>query len=129
MRVKLRVAETAGFGDQLGKDKSVKVITDYLNTQFEAYFREELKPCRKLINYDDTRIHACLYFISPTGHGLKAVDVLTLKELSLRANVIPVIAKADTTSKEELMRFKQKIVGELRANNIDLYQFPTDDAV
>lgn len=24
---------------------------------------------RQLAYYDDTRIHACLYFISPTGHG------------------------------------------------------------
>lgn len=81
VRVKLRVVETAGFGDQLDKEKrlltknnflkrfSAQVIVDYINQQFEAYLKEELKVKRNLILFDDTRIHACLYFISPTGHG------------------------------------------------------------
>lgn len=42
-------------------------------------------------------------------------------------NVIPVIAKADTVSKEELKRFKKKIADELQANKINIYKFPTDD--
>lgn len=48
---------------------SAQVIVDYINQQFEAYLREELKVKRNLVTYDDTRIHVCLYFISPTGHG------------------------------------------------------------
>ena len=50
-----------------------------------------------------------------------------MKELSKRVNVIPVIAKSDTTSKDELTRFKAKILSELRNHGIDIYQFPTDD--
>ncbi|VDL67602.1 unnamed protein product [Nippostrongylus brasiliensis] len=69
IRVKLRLVETAGFGDQLDKDQSAKVIVDYLEAQFERYLQEELKVRRALNYYDDSRIHACLYFISPTGHG------------------------------------------------------------
>ncbi|PAV77862.1 hypothetical protein WR25_19989 [Diploscapter pachys] len=109
VRVKLRLVETAGFGDQLDKDKSAQVIVDYLESQFERYLQEELKVRRMLAYMDDTRIHACLYFISPTGHGLKALDIVTLRELSKRVNVIPVIAKADTTCKDELARFKNKV--------------------
>uniref|UniRef100_A0AC34FDD2 Septin-type G domain-containing protein n=1 Tax=Panagrolaimus sp. ES5 TaxID=591445 RepID=A0AC34FDD2_9BILA len=127
--VKLRIVETAGFGDQLDKEKSssAKIIVDYINEQFESYLKEELKVCRHLARYDDTRIHACLYFISPTGHGLKALDVVTIRELAKRVNVIPVIAKSDTTCKDELVRFKKKILSELKANNIEIYQFPIDD--
>uniref|UniRef100_A0A8R1DVJ0 Septin-type G domain-containing protein n=1 Tax=Caenorhabditis japonica TaxID=281687 RepID=A0A8R1DVJ0_CAEJA len=77
--------------------------------------------------FDDSRIHACLYFISPTGHGLKALDLVTLRELAKRVNVIPVIAKSDTTCKDELLRFKAKILSELKAQNIEIYTFPTDD--
>ncbi|KAI6205541.1 hypothetical protein M3Y94_00803800 [Aphelenchoides besseyi] len=127
VNVKLRIVETAGFGDQLDKEKSAKVIVDYINAQFEARLKEELMVKRCLSYYDDKRIHACLYFISPTGHGLKALDVVTMKELSKRVNVIPVIAKSDTTSKDELARFKSKILTELRNHNIEIYQFPTDD--
>jgi len=88
---------------------SAKVIVDYINSQYEAYLREELKVKRSLAFYDDTRIHVCLYFISSTGHGLKVLDVVTMRELAKRVNVIPVIAKADTTSREELTRFKQRV--------------------
>ncbi|CAD6186824.1 unnamed protein product [Caenorhabditis auriculariae] len=127
IRVKLQLVETAGFGDQLDKDKSAKVIADYLETQFERYLQEELKVRRILQFFEDTRIHACLYFISPTGHGLKALDLVTLRELAKRVNVIPVIAKADTTCKDELSRFKEKIMNELKAQKIEIYHFPTDD--
>ena len=48
---------------------SAKIIVDFLNEQFELYLKEELKVNRSLVDYEDTRIHACLYFISPTGHG------------------------------------------------------------
>ncbi|KAI1718791.1 septin domain-containing protein [Ditylenchus destructor] len=127
VRVKLRIVETAGYGDQLDKDKSAKIIVDYINEQFEAYLKEELKVRRHLAYYDDTRIHVALYFISPTGHGLKALDIVTMKELSKRVNVIPVIAKSDTACKDELVRFKQKIMSEIKSHNIDVYQFPVDD--
>ncbi|CAK5008966.1 unnamed protein product [Meloidogyne enterolobii] len=127
VRVKLRVVETAGFGDQLDKEKSARVIVDYINSQFEGYLKEELKVKRNLTKFDDTRIHACLYLISPTGHGLKALDLLTLGELSKRVNVIPLIAKADTACKDELVRFKQKIISELKAHKIEIFQFPIED--
>uniref|UniRef100_A0A915K6U7 Septin n=1 Tax=Romanomermis culicivorax TaxID=13658 RepID=A0A915K6U7_ROMCU len=127
--LKLTVVETAGFGDQLDKEKSVKVISEYIETQYELYLQEEMKIKRCLQLYRDTRIHVCLYFISPTGHGLKALDVAALKDFSKRANVIPIIAKADTISKDELQRFKSKILSELKTNGIEFYKFPEDDEV
>ncbi|VDM68332.1 unnamed protein product [Strongylus vulgaris] len=59
--------------------------------------------------------------------SLKALDLVTLRELAKRVNVIPVIAKSDTTCKDELIRFKNKIISELRSHKIEIYQFPTDD--
>lgn len=47
---------------------SYKPIVDYIDDQFEAYLQEELKVKRTLHLYHDSRIHACLYFIAPTGH-------------------------------------------------------------
>lgn len=54
---------------------------EYIDAQFEAYLQEELKIKRSLFNYHDTRIHACLYFIAPTGHSLKSLDLVTMKKL------------------------------------------------
>ena len=69
------------------------------------------------------------------------MDLITLGELSKRVNIIPLIAKADTACKDELVRFKQKvfifynftllsilkIISELKAHKITIYQFPIED--
>uniref|UniRef100_A0A4X2K8U6 Septin n=1 Tax=Vombatus ursinus TaxID=29139 RepID=A0A4X2K8U6_VOMUR len=127
VRLKLTVVNTVGFGDQINKEESYQPIVDYIDAQFEAYLQEELKIKRSLFNYHDSRIHACLYFISPTGHSLKTLDLLTMKSLDSKVNIIPVIAKADTISKTELQKFKIKLMSELVSNGVQIYQFPTDD--
>ena len=48
---------------------SWKPIVDYIDAQFDNFLSEELKIKRSLHNYHDTRIHACLYFVAPTGHS------------------------------------------------------------
>ena len=57
----------------------------------------------------DLRVHACLYFIRPTGHSLKPLDLEIMKRLCTRVNLIPVIAKADTLSQADLNKFKQRV--------------------
>ncbi|XP_025318274.2 septin-10 isoform X1 [Canis lupus dingo] len=127
VRLKLTIVNTVGFGDQINKEESYQPIVDYIDAQFEAYLQEELKIKRSLFNYHDSRIHVCLYFISPTGHSLKTLDLLTMKSLDSKVNIIPVIAKADAISKAELQKFKIKLMSELVSNGVQIYQFPTDD--
>ncbi|TTX06323.1 Septin-8-A [Bagarius yarrelli] len=113
--------------DSASTSSVYKPIVDYIDTQFENYLQEELKIKRSLFNYHDTRIHICLYFIAPTGHSLKSLDLVTMKKLDSKVNIIPIIAKADTISKSELHKFKIKIMSELVSNGVQIYQFPTDD--
>ncbi|CAH7247780.1 Septin14 [Phodopus roborovskii] len=125
--LKLTVVKTVGYGDQINKEASYQPVVDYLDAQFEAYLQEELKIKRSLVDYHDSRIHVCLYFIAPTGHSLKSLDLLTMKNIDRRVNIIPLIAKADSLSKSDLQRFKSNIMGELVSNGIQIYQFPMDD--
>lgn len=145
VRLKLTICDTVGYGDQINKDDSFKAVVDHLDAQFEAYLQEELKIKRSLSSYHDSRIHICLYFICPTGHGLKSLDLVCMKKLDTKVNIIPIIAKADTISKTELQKFKvknmevsvdynlerifsqAKINEELQANGVQIYHFPTDD--
>ncbi|NWU66157.1 SEPT8 protein, partial [Pterocles burchelli] len=130
VHLKLTIVDAVGFGDQINKDErqvSYRPIVEYIDTQFENYLQEELKIRRSLFNYHDTRIHVCLYFITPTGHSLKSLDLVTMKKLDSKVNIIPIIAKADTISKSELHKFKIKIMSELVSNGVQIYQFPTDD--
>ncbi|XP_074820432.1 septin-10 isoform X4 [Natator depressus] len=87
VRLKLTIVNTVGFGDQINKEDSYQPIVDYIDAQFEAYLQEELKIKRSLYNYHDTRIHVCLYFISPTGHSLKTLDLLTMKNLDSKGHL------------------------------------------
>ena len=127
VRMKLSIVETAGFGDQLDKDESHQIVGDYIDQQFETYLQEELKIKRNFALVNDTRVHVCLYFLCPTGHSLKSIDLMMMKKLDQRVNIIPVIAKADTIAKNELVKFKQKIMQDLIANQVKIYQFPIDD--
>lgn len=67
--------------------QSYKPIVEFIDAQFEAYLQEELKIKRVLHNYHDTRIHACLYFIAPTGHSLKSLDLVTMKKLDSKVGL------------------------------------------
>lgn len=65
----LTLVDTVGYGDQINKEDNFNPIISYADQQFEAYLQEELRIERCLSMYHDSRIHVCLYFISPTGHG------------------------------------------------------------
>jgi len=128
VKLKLTLCDTVGYGDQVNKEDSFGPIVEHVDSQFEAYLQEELKIKRNLSGYHDSRVHACLYFITPNGHGLKSIDLVCMKKLDSKVNIIPIIAKADTINKPELTKFKQKIMSELINNGVQIYQFPTDDA-
>ncbi|KAL1934404.1 hypothetical protein VTP01DRAFT_6586 [Rhizomucor pusillus] len=124
----LCLIDTPGFGDRLNRKEDVKPIMDYIDQQYSAYYEAE-----KHVGYrgavKDTRVHACLYFISPTGHSLKELDIITLKELSQKLNVIPVIAKGDTLTPEEKTAFKALVLEDLERYGIEIYPhaYPDED--
>jgi len=67
-----------------------------------------------------------LYFIQPTGHGLKPLDVKTMSLLGENTNLVPVIAKSDTLTLEERKAFKDRVQEELRFNGIKVYPAASD---
>lgn len=127
INLKLTIIETCGYGDQINKENSHEEILSYINEQYESFVQEELNLKRNFKQINDTRVHLCLYFICPTGHSLKALDLNTMKALDRKVNIIPVIAKADMVSKNELNQFKKRIMLELHNNNVNIYQFPIND--
>lgn len=126
-KVKLTVIDTPGFGDYVNNRDSWSPIIDFLDDQHEMYMRQEQQPERK--EKTDMRVHACLYFVRPTGHTLKPLDIETMKRLGTRVNLIPVVAKADTLSPNDLAIFKQRIREVINAQGIRVYSPPieTDD--
>jgi cell division control protein 12 len=103
----LTVIDTPGFGDYVNNRDSWMPIIEFLDDQHESYMLQEQQPRRA--DKIDLRVHACLYFIRPTGHTLKPLDIEVMKRLSSRVNLIPVVAKADTLSPADLARYKQRV--------------------
>ncbi|XP_047934834.1 neuronal-specific septin-3 isoform X2 [Anser cygnoides] len=120
VKMKLTVIDTPGFGDQINNENCWEPIEKYINEQYEKFLKEEVNIARKK-RIPDTRVHCCLYFISPTGHSLRPLDLEFMKHLSKVVNIIPVIAKADTMTLEEKIEFKQRVRKELEVNGIEFY--------
>ncbi|TRY59451.1 hypothetical protein DNTS_002176 [Danionella cerebrum] len=119
VKLKLTVVDTPGFGDAVNNTECWQSVADYIDEQFEQYFRDESGLNRK--NIQDNRVHCCLYFISPFGHGLRPLDVEFMKALHEKVNIVPVLAKADTLTPAEIRE-------EIEQYGIRIYQFPDCDS-
>ncbi|KAL1919234.1 uncharacterized protein VTP21DRAFT_1926 [Calcarisporiella thermophila] len=126
VRLKLNIVDTPGYGDQVNNENCWEPIIKYIKDQHSAYLRKELTAQRDRYIHD-TRIHCCLFFLSPTGHSLKPIDIVVLKKLTDVVNVVPVIAKADSLTMEERIAFKKRIKQELAFHNINLYPYQSDE--
>jgi cell division control protein 12 len=114
----LTVIDTPGFGDYVNNRDSWMPIIEFLDDQHESYMLQEQQPRRQ--DKIDLRVHACLYFIRPTGHTLKPLDIEVMKRLCSRVNLIPVIAKADTLSPADLAKFKQRVSRVTEHSNLSI---------
>ncbi|CAB1418263.1 unnamed protein product [Pleuronectes platessa] len=126
IKLRLTIIDTPGFGDAVNNSESWKQIEDYIDEQFEKYFRDESGLNRR--NIQDNRVHCCLYFISPFGHGLRPLDVECMKAIHEKVNIVPILAKADSLTQAEICRKKRKIQEEMKQFGINIYQFPECDS-
>lgn len=122
VRLRLTVVDTPGFGDFVNNDESWRPIVDNIEQRFDAYLDAENKVNR--MNIVDNRIHACVFFIQPTGHSLKPLDIEVMKRLHTKVNLIPVIAKSDTLTDDEIHAFKQRILADIKFHKVQIFEGP-----
>ena len=79
VNLNLTLVDTPGFGDLLDNTDCWVAVTNYLETQFNKFLEAESRVSR--VAGPDSRVDACLYFIAPTGHGLRQVDLEFLRKL------------------------------------------------
>lgn len=121
----LTTVDTPGFGDAVDNSNCWDPVISYVESQYEAFLDAETR-VNRITAMPDTRVHACLYFIAPSGHGLKPLDVEFMKRLHDKVNIIPVIGKADTLTSEEIALFKNQIMNQITQSKIKIYEFPDD---
>ncbi|XP_046418603.1 septin-7-like isoform X8 [Neodiprion fabricii] len=121
----LTVVDTPGFGDAVDNSNCWVPVIEYIESKYEEFLNAESRVTRKQIA--DSRVHCCLYFVAPSGHGLKPLDVEFMQRLHDKVNIIPVIAKADTMTPDECAHFKKQILNEIAQHKIKIYEFPEDE--
>ncbi|KAI8384754.1 cell division/GTP binding protein [Radiomyces spectabilis] len=126
VRLRLNIVDTPGYGDQVNNENCWEPIIKYIKDQHSAYLRKELTAQRDRF-ITDSRIHCCLFFITPSGHSLKAIDIVVLKKLCEVVNVVPVIAKSDSLTLEEREAFRNRIKSELTFHGIKLYPYESEE--
>ncbi|KAF2018064.1 cell division control protein-like protein 10 [Aaosphaeria arxii CBS 175.79] len=126
VRLRLNIVDTPGYGDLINNERCWDPIVKYIKDQHSAYLRKELTAQRERY-LQDTRIHCCLFFIQPSGHALKPIDIVVLKKLSEFVNVVPVIAKSDSLTLEERAAFKERIREEFQFHNLRMYPYDNEE--
>ncbi|GMM34845.1 septin [Saccharomycopsis crataegensis] len=125
VKISLTIIDTPGFGDSIDNEMTFEKIIDYIRHQYDEILLEESR-VRRNPRFKDGRVHALLYFIVPTGHGLREIDVTIMSKLSSLVNVIPVISKSDSLTREELELNKKLINEDMKHYGIPIYGFPFD---
>ncbi|KAI9280658.1 Septin-domain-containing protein [Sporodiniella umbellata] len=125
VRISLTIVDTPGFGDNIDNESCFHEIVAYLEKQYDDILAEESR-IKRNPRFRDNRVHALLYFITPTGHALREIDIELMRRLSPRVNVIPVIGRADSLTPQELREFKKRIMEDIQHYNIPIYNFPYD---
>ncbi|KAJ2794673.1 Cell division control protein 3 [Coemansia guatemalensis] len=124
VKLRLSVVDTPGFGDAVNNDEAWRPILENIESRFDAYLAQENRVNRSKIV--DNRVNVLLYFIKPTGHGLRAMDIEFMKHLHTRVNLVPVIARADTLTPREVEQFKAKILADINFHGIHIFK-PVSD--
>lgn len=125
VRIALTIVDTPGFGDNIDNEFAFQEIVGYLERQYDDILAMESR-IKRNPRFRDNRVHALLYFIPPTGHALREMDVELMRRLSPRVNVIPVIGKADSMTPSELRGFKKRVMEDIEHYGIPVYNFPYD---
>lgn len=125
MRIGLTIVDTPGFGENIDNEYAFQEIVGFLERQYDDILAEESR-IKRNARFRDNRVHALLYFITPTGHSLREMDIELMRRLSPKVNVIPVIGKADTMTHPERAEFKKRVMEDIEHYGIPVYNFPYD---
>ncbi|XP_015772331.1 PREDICTED: septin-1-like, partial [Acropora digitifera] len=145
IRLRLTVVDTPGFADAVDNTDCWQVITNYVDEQYEAYLQDESGLNRRHIV--DNRVHCCLYFVCPHGHGLafcflKCCSYLfhflqVLDEIQDNGIKIYTFPDCDSEDDEEFVQINQELkasipfavigsnsVAEIRGKQVRVRQYP-----
>ncbi|KAF6263399.1 Septin-domain-containing protein [Scenedesmus sp. NREL 46B-D3] len=116
-RLHVTVQDMPGWADDINLVRFLRIMVNFILSQRAKDYEllaggralTESAMCGQLQN----SITGCVYFLTP--HRVKKVDLIMMSALSQLVTVIPVVAKADTMTDDELVTFRQEIRTRLAA--------------
>ncbi|KAL2074557.1 hypothetical protein VTL71DRAFT_8335 [Oculimacula yallundae] len=116
--------DTPGFGSQTSCLECITPVIDYIESQYRKVTTLEDMSQPEMINLlsgnGGSQVDVVLYLISDK---IKPVDIEYMRRLSALTNVIPLVARADTLTSEEISSLKEIIMSEIEAANVRPFLF------
>ncbi|KAG0266032.1 Septin-14 [Mortierella polycephala] len=120
-----------GYSSTANPSKILSMTDDYVNHHLHAatsIFTPTISSAQLawfLISGSDTHSlpTSAFYFVL---YELKPVDILYMKLIHERVNLVPVLTKADTLSPRELWVLKKRMIRQLKLNGIQYYTYGAD---
>lgn len=122
----MNVNFTRNFNLKLENNNAGHFISSFIENEYKLILDEEVRINRNP-RKQDSRIHVAIYFIRPTSKGLSELDIDVLKKISSKVNVLPVLAKSDTLTEDELKLNKELIMKHVKLHNINIYNFEEEE--
>ncbi|KAF7683881.1 Cell division control protein 11 [Astathelohania contejeani] len=125
---KVNIVDTPGLGYRLDDTQIHENIINFIRGQYDLFLAEETK-IKRNPEFEDTRVHCLLYFISPSTHGLKLMDNKFLQKVNGLVNIIPIIGKADGLTTNELHIARSKMKSQFTEYGIKICDFMDDQEI
>ncbi|OIR57778.1 MAG: CDC/Septin GTPase family protein [Amphiamblys sp. WSBS2006] len=121
-KTNIEIIDTAGFDEDTDIEQWIGGIVGFIEKRYQTVLDEEQR-IKRNPNFEDYRVHVLLYFISPNSDGLDDADMLFFRRVGPLVNIIPIVAKADVFTPDELAVFKEQIRGGIKTHKLPIFGF------
>jgi septin family protein len=125
---KFSAVDAAGFelretktvaGHPVDQEANFKPIMQYIHNQQNKWANST--DADGFSDQSDGRIHCVFYFVRP--HRVQDIDLNFMQRFSKVTNVVPIIAKADTLTRDELTKQLRELQRRLAERNVPIFDF------
>ncbi|KAG0354114.1 hypothetical protein BGX24_007031, partial [Mortierella sp. AD032] len=124
---------TPGYGSVIDARTNFALFMNHVSQTFEEK-NNKISPFIEVSNNELMRslvtgvgahkfIDVCFYLIV---HRLKPLDIEYMRTISEKVNVVPILAKVDTQSEQEVQQLKVNVLKTLREQGVSIYTFRID---
>jgi len=125
IKFRINFIDTPGYGQNKDFKEWYKMIKNYVTAQFRNYKEQKKSKLKeKKISQnpvEDRRVHALLYFLA--GPRIAHNDLIAMKKLKKYCNIIPILAKGDALTIQEIKEMKLNLIKEAHDYKIEWFDF------